>query len=59
MIDAVEILVVAFVLEDIAVTFQLSSVEKGLIGSASFFGEGQKQGTGRRESSCLKLDACA
>lgn len=38
-IDAMEILVVAFVLEDVAETFQLSSVQKGLIGSASFFGE--------------------
>lgn len=37
-IDAMEILVITFVLEDIAVTFQLSSVEKGLIGSTSFFG---------------------
>ncbi|CAM9992240.1 unnamed protein product [Ectocarpus sp. 4 AP-2014] len=33
-----EILVVAFVLEDIATTFELGSVGKGLIGSASFFG---------------------
>lgn len=38
-IDAMEILVVAFVLEDIAVTFELGSVGKGLIGSASFFGK--------------------
>ncbi|CAM9239647.1 unnamed protein product [Ectocarpus fasciculatus] len=37
-IDAMEILVVAFVLEDIATTFELGSVGKGLIGSASFFG---------------------
>lgn len=34
---------VAFVLEDIAVTFQLGSVKKGLIGSASFLGEGQQE----------------
>ena len=38
-IDAMEILVVAFVLENIAITFELGSVGKGLIGSASFFGE--------------------
>ena len=37
-----EILVVAFVLEDVANTFQLSSVQKGLIGSASFFGEPER-----------------
>eukprot|EP00903_Cladosiphon_okamuranus_P008140 g7839.t1 len=37
-IDAMEILVVAFVLEKIAITFELGSVGKGLIGSASFFG---------------------
>ena len=34
-----EILVIAFVLEDVADTFELNSVQKGLIGSASFFGE--------------------
>ncbi|CAN0104092.1 unnamed protein product, partial [Ectocarpus sp. 13 AM-2016] len=33
-----EILVLAFVLEAIATSFELSSVGKGLIGSASFFG---------------------
>ncbi|CAM9239572.1 unnamed protein product [Ectocarpus fasciculatus] len=33
-----EILVVTFVLEDIATTFELGSVGKGLIGSSSFFG---------------------
>ncbi|CAM9707857.1 unnamed protein product [Pylaiella littoralis] len=37
-VDAMEILVVTFVLEDIAITFGLSSVEKGLIGSSSFLG---------------------
>lgn len=48
-IDAMEILVVAFVLEDIATTFELGSVGKGLIGSASFFGEreGRRWGGGR------------
>lgn len=39
MIDAVEVLVVSFVLDDIAVTFQLNSFNKGLVGSASFFGK--------------------
>lgn len=43
-VDAMEILVVTFVLENIAITFGLSSVEKGLIGSASFLGE---RGRGR------------
>lgn len=38
LIDAVEVLVVAFVLDDVAVTFQLDSFDKGLVGSASFFG---------------------
>ncbi|CAN0121308.1 unnamed protein product [Hapterophycus canaliculatus] len=33
-----EILVVAFVLEKVAISFELSSVGKGLIGSASFLG---------------------
>lgn len=36
-----EILAVAFVLEDVADTFGLNSVQKGLIGSASFFGESE------------------
>lgn len=39
LIDAVEVLVVAFVLDDVAVTFQLDSFNKGLVGSASFFGK--------------------
>lgn len=43
-IDAMEILVVAFVLEDIATTFELGSVGKGLIGSASFFGKARSTG---------------
>lgn len=38
-VDAIEVLMIAFVLEDIAETFGLDSVSKGLIGSASFFGE--------------------
>ncbi|CAM9382919.1 unnamed protein product [Hapterophycus canaliculatus] len=33
-----EVLVVAFVLEKVAISFELSSVGKGLIGSASFLG---------------------
>ncbi|CAN0092871.1 unnamed protein product [Pylaiella littoralis] len=37
-IDAMEILVVAFVLESIATSFDLGSFGKGLIGSTSFFG---------------------
>lgn len=47
-----EILVVAFVLENIAITFELSSVGKGLIGSASFFGElvHRYRGTSRAEA---------
>ena len=49
-----EILVVAFVLEDIAVTFELSSVGKGLIGSASFFGERRGQGWGGKARLKLK-----
>lgn len=39
LIDAIEVLVVSFVLDDIAVTFQLDSFSKGLVGSASFFGK--------------------
>lgn len=42
--DAMENLVVAFVLEEIAVTFGLSSVQKGVLGSSSFLGE---RGDGR------------
>lgn len=38
-VDAIEVLMIAFVLEDVAETFGLDSVSKGLIGSASFFGE--------------------
>lgn len=38
-VDAIEVLMIAFVLEDIAETFGLDSVSKGLIASASFFGE--------------------
>ena len=38
-IDAMEVLVVAFVLEKVAVSFDLSSVGKGLVGSMSFLGE--------------------
>lgn len=38
-IDGIEVLVIAFVLDDIAITFDLDSVSKGLVGSASFFGE--------------------
>lgn len=41
--DAVEVLVVAFVLDDIAITFDLGSVEKGLVGSASFLGEWERE----------------
>ncbi|CAN0548700.1 unnamed protein product, partial [Ectocarpus sp. 8 AP-2014] len=37
-VDAMEVLVLAFALEAIATSFELSSVGKGLIGSASFFG---------------------
>ncbi|CAM9427930.1 unnamed protein product, partial [Ectocarpus sp. 12 AP-2014] len=37
-VDSMEILVLAFVLEAIATSFELNSVGKGLIGSASFFG---------------------
>ena len=38
-IDAIEIMVIAFVLEDVAVSFDLGPVGKGVIGSASFLGE--------------------
>ncbi|CAN0067204.1 unnamed protein product [Scytosiphon promiscuus] len=37
-IDSMETLVVAFVLEKVAISFELSSVGKGLVGSASFLG---------------------
>ena len=39
MVDAIEVLVIAFVLEEVAVTFDLGSFTKGLVGSSSFFGE--------------------
>lgn len=39
MVDAIEVLVIAFVLDDVAVTFDLGSFTKGLVGSSSFFGE--------------------
>lgn len=39
-----EVLVVSFVLDDVAVTFQLDSFSKGLVGSASFFGKPLKGG---------------
>ncbi|CAM9370259.1 unnamed protein product [Ascophyllum nodosum] len=38
-IDAIEIVVISFVLEDIAISFNLGAVGKGAIGSASFLGE--------------------
>ncbi|CAB1101540.1 unnamed protein product [Ectocarpus sp. CCAP 1310/34] len=37
-VDSMEVLVLAFALEAIATSFELSSVGKGLVGSASFFG---------------------
>lgn len=43
MVDAIEVLVVAFVLDDVAVTFQLGSFYKGLVGSASFGGEKKRR----------------
>lgn len=39
MVDAIEVLVIAFVLDEVAVTFDLGSFTKGLVGSSSFFGE--------------------
>lgn len=39
LIDALEVLVISFVLDDVAVTFELDSFSKGLVGSASFFGK--------------------
>ncbi|CAM9370411.1 unnamed protein product [Ascophyllum nodosum] len=38
LIDAMEVLVVAFIMDDVAATFSLSTFSKGLVGSASFFG---------------------
>lgn len=45
MVDAIELLVIAFVLDDVAVTFQLGSFTKGLVGSASFCGEKYNHGS--------------
>ncbi|CAN0358367.1 unnamed protein product [Discosporangium mesarthrocarpum] len=38
-IDSMEVLVVAFILNDVAATFDLSAVGKGLLGSSSFLGD--------------------
>lgn len=48
MIDALEIVVISFVLEDVAISFNLGSVGKGIIGSASFLGRLPETGGGEQ-----------
>lgn len=39
MFNGIEILNIAFVIDDVAETFELDSFNKGLVGGAGFFGE--------------------
>lgn len=52
LIDAIEVLVIAFAVDDIARTFHLGSFSKGLVGSASFLGEGSGV-SGDQNDSCV------
>ena len=56
-VNAMQTLVLTFVMEDIATTFELSSVSKGLIGSVNFFGKaknaGERRGGGRERVTVL------